>query len=61
MKNTSIDRESGRLRIRAMAYELTDEELDQVSGGDCSTMKCIPPNETTTDSNGDRTNDDTDT
>jgi hypothetical protein len=49
-----------RLAIRGMAYDLTAEEIAAVSGGS-ELGPGIPPNETTTDINGDHTNDDTDT
>ena len=58
---TELNTGRGRLGIRALAYELSNEEIDCVIGGGPYTGPGIPPNETTTDTNGDHTNDDTDT
>lgn len=48
-----------RLAIRHLAYELNDAEIALVSGGDEKPPDCHWK-ATTTDSNGDRTNDDCD-
>ncbi len=52
------DSSHDRLAIRGIAYELTSEEMELVSGGE--EAKDCHWKATTTDSNGDRTNDDCD-